>query len=576
MGLGLVALIALIANLALASTALGKGTLFAVGQTNSVASNSIGADGGLAPVNTLSDASTPRSGAVSPDARFLYITNFGGASVGGYAIAANGSISSIGTPAPTVPAGQPEGLAITPNGNFLYAANTAQASVSGFQRNTSTGALTSLGAATPTGNGPDGIAISRDGAHLYAANETDDDISVFDIGSNGVLIPHGPDVTTGDQPNGIAVTPDGRFLYVVVDGGDDAVRGYSIGASGGLTPIGTANTADNPFGLAISPDGRFLYTANFGGGNVSGFSIGADGSLTSVGGPFPSGSTLTYWVEAAPNSRQVYAANDVDPGRISAFNIGTGGALSALSGSPFPSTVKLLELQSIAITPNQGPTAQFTTTPAASGSPSTFDATGSTDSDGGTVTRFDWDFGDGTTLPDGGPTPSHVYAQPGNYEVALTVTDDEGCSTQVIFTGQTVDCNGSGAARSQQTVVVPAGGGGTPDLTLSGKKKQKLAKTVKVKAVTQEDTEAVAKGSLAIQPKKGKRALRGSKLKKATADLAAGVPTTMKPKLPKKAFKKAKRTLASGGKVKAKVTVKATDADGDTDKAKRTIKLTKR
>jgi PKD repeat protein len=55
----------------------------------------------------------------------------------------------------------------------------------------------------------------------------------------------------------------------------------------------------------------------------------------------------------------------------------------------------------------------------------TFDGTASDDPDG-TIARYDWDFGDGDTAPDGGPTPSHGYVEDGRYLVKLTVTDDSG------------------------------------------------------------------------------------------------------------------------------------------------------
>ncbi|WP_143747315.1 PKD domain-containing protein [Marinibacterium profundimaris] len=51
----------------------------------------------------------------------------------------------------------------------------------------------------------------------------------------------------------------------------------------------------------------------------------------------------------------------------------------------------------------------------------TFDGGGSTDSDG-TVTSWQWDFGDGSTGT--GKTITHAYARPGTYEVALVVRDD--------------------------------------------------------------------------------------------------------------------------------------------------------
>jgi PKD repeat protein len=81
-----------------------------------------------------------------------------------------------------------------------------------------------------------------------------------------------------------------------------------------------------------------------------------------------------------------------------------------------------------------------------------FDATASDDPDG-RVARYDWDFGDGTVLPNGGPTPTHSYTRPGIFRVGLTVTDDEGCSDHQVFTGQSTLCNGSSAARMFQAVV---------------------------------------------------------------------------------------------------------------------------
>jgi PKD repeat protein len=61
------------------------------------------------------------------------------------------------------------------------------------------------------------------------------------------------------------------------------------------------------------------------------------------------------------------------------------------------------------------------------GSPVTFDGTGSSDPDGDPLT-YDWDFGDGTVVPDAGPTPSHAYGDNGVYDICVTVTDPGGLS----------------------------------------------------------------------------------------------------------------------------------------------------
>ena len=91
---------------------------------------------------------------------------------------------------------------------------------------------------------------------------------------------------------------------------------------------------------------------------------------------------------------------------------------------------------------------------AAAGQACRFDASLSAEPDG-SIARYSWSFGDGTTATSSAPTITHTYAKPGSYTATLTVTDNEGCSTTVIFTGHTVSCNGTAAATTTQTVVAP-------------------------------------------------------------------------------------------------------------------------
>ena len=53
-----------------------------------------------------------------------------------------------------------------------------------------------------------------------------------------------------------------------------------------------------------------------------------------------------------------------------------------------------------------------------------FDASGSTDPDGGEISSYAWEFGDGATAS--GAQVSHTYDMAGDYDVTLTVVDDEG------------------------------------------------------------------------------------------------------------------------------------------------------
>lgn len=72
---------------------------------------------------------------------------------------------------------------------------------------------------------------------------------------------------------------------------------------------------------------------------------------------------------------------------------------------------------------NQAPVAQISAS--CNGLSCTFNGSGSVDPDG-SITDYSWNLGDGTTL--NGANVSHTYAANGNYNVSLTVTDNEGAT----------------------------------------------------------------------------------------------------------------------------------------------------
>jgi len=88
---------------------------------------------------------------------------------------------------------------------------------------------------------------------------------------------------------------------------------------------------------------------------------------------------------------------------------------------------------------NKPPVASFTFSPATPkvNESVQFDASASKDPDG-TITKYEWDFGDGAK--GAGVKTTHAYAQPGNYTVTLTVTDNQGAkgsTTQTVTVAQT-------------------------------------------------------------------------------------------------------------------------------------------
>ncbi|WP_155918325.1 PKD domain-containing protein [Marmoricola sp. URHB0036] len=93
-----------------------------------------------------------------------------------------------------------------------------------------------------------------------------------------------------------------------------------------------------------------------------------------------------------------------------------------------------------------------------------YDATGSTDPEGGALT-YDWDFGDGTSHGTG-VTTTHTYAAAGDRTVTLIVTDNKGATNSVTRTASAtndadtigfVASNNNNGNRSNHAIAVPAG-----------------------------------------------------------------------------------------------------------------------
>src|SRR5271157_4677913 len=84
-----------------------------------------------------------------------------------------------------------------------------------------------------------------------------------------------------------------------------------------------------------SGGGGYVYVTNQDDGTVSAYTIGSGGALTELGPPITSGSGPMD-IAIDPKGNYAYVTNG-GGGTVQAFTIGSGGALSVL-GSPFSST----------------------------------------------------------------------------------------------------------------------------------------------------------------------------------------------------------------------------------------------
>lgn len=224
----------------------------------------------------------PRSLAVHPSGKFVYVANEGGftpTSVSMYAIDATmGVLTLIGTVAVD---GRAVSVTVEPFGKFAYVADGGDNSdgskgvnVSMYSIDGTTGVLTSIGKIA-AGVSPSSITIHPNGKFVYVGNSGSNDLSIYTI-----------DVTTGKLTLagtvngilGILIHPSGKFGYV----GSSI---YNIDpTTGALTFAGTTGAGSSPGPSTIHPSGKFAYGLDHNANTIFIYSIdAATGSLTLIG-----------------------------------------------------------------------------------------------------------------------------------------------------------------------------------------------------------------------------------------------------------------------------------------------------
>jgi 6-phosphogluconolactonase (cycloisomerase 2 family) len=219
--------------------------------------------------------------------------------------------------------------------------------------NQATGQI-SLGPQTPQqlGVSPYGIALAPSQKYLYVANASSNNISSFNIASDGSLSQPNAPIPGGSGPNTAIVDPSGGYLLVTNSFSND-ISVFSIdNSSGALSEVpGSPFYANyNPGQIVFAPGPtNYVYVSNSTIGMVSAFSFDpSSGTLTPVSGsPFLSGAGATgLAVYGNAPSQFLYVSNSTainknsnTIGNISGFSIDSTGALSVLNGSPFTSVL---------------------------------------------------------------------------------------------------------------------------------------------------------------------------------------------------------------------------------------------
>ncbi|HMC62352.1 MAG TPA: beta-propeller fold lactonase family protein [Candidatus Solibacter sp.] len=181
------------------------------------------------------------------------------------------------------------------------------------------------------GAGADACPVQR---YLFAAGLTGQ-VSAFPVVGGGAL---GSPVSVAGPAHTLGMAAlNNQFLYVS-DFQNQSVDEWSINPSSGvLTPVPgsplSLGTLNFGAGLATNSTANIVYVGDV--AKIDAFKADATGALSALSGsPFPSGSDFFLVID--PQSRFLFGADVDPPGGVDAFTIDSTGALTAVAGSPFP------------------------------------------------------------------------------------------------------------------------------------------------------------------------------------------------------------------------------------------------
>jgi 6-phosphogluconolactonase (cycloisomerase 2 family) len=297
----------------------------------------------------------------------LYVSDFLNDKVDGFSInSSTGGLTAV-TGSPFSLGGTPPGAggvsSFVSGGDKVYVTNLNAGAVAAFTYDSLTGTLNTVaGSPFQAGDTPvQAVVAGFLNQFLYVSNLNDSagGISAFTIDFNtGALTPiSGSPYATGAAgsfpgPSALAISGNRQILYVGLVGTTNAnnkIAAFAIDQNtGALTAIPGSPfvTGNAPQYMALVPvtlgNMEFLYTSNVQDKTISAFIIdGTSGTLTAISGSPYHGATSLGGLAVTPTATStgnyfLYAA-DPQAKTVIAFTVdGTTGALSPVSGSPFP------------------------------------------------------------------------------------------------------------------------------------------------------------------------------------------------------------------------------------------------
>ncbi|MCW4046139.1 MAG: YncE family protein [Candidatus Bathyarchaeota archaeon] len=212
-----------------------------------------------ASVPTINVGGTPFGVAVTPDGKYVYVSNFENVSV--IDTATNRVVTSIVTEK------LPMGIAVTPDGKSVYVTHSTSEPPIASVISTATNTVVDTIELEHSAN--EGIAITHDGKYVYMT--TWEGVMVISTETNKVteyiyIAPLNPDWTdptngitipSSGNPHSVALSPDDKYAYV----GTADFRVVVIDISTNKI-VKTIEVESGIWDIAVAPDGKHLYATS--------------------------------------------------------------------------------------------------------------------------------------------------------------------------------------------------------------------------------------------------------------------------------------------------------------------------
>jgi 6-phosphogluconolactonase len=195
----------------------------------------------------------------SRDNRYVYVTDLGTDKVYIYRFDdTTGRLSDADVSEVSVhPGSGPRHMAFHPNGRFAYLVEELTSRVCVFGVNAGNGALTmlqdtvrALPASFTGSNISADIHLDPKGRFLYMSNRGHNSISIFEVGTDGMIKLIDVQAIAGKTPRNFMIEPRGEFMFVANQDSDTIVMFRINAKTGKLTPIGKPAQVPSPACLA--------------------------------------------------------------------------------------------------------------------------------------------------------------------------------------------------------------------------------------------------------------------------------------------------------------------------------------